>query len=67
MFRNILQFAEDLHVLSVVGLIFFFGFFVFVLIRVWRMDKTFVKKMASMPLEQKSPAEIYRRGQNNGQ
>lgn len=46
-----LKFFTDIH-LTILGLLIFFSFFVFVLIRVFAQSKELLKKMEQIPLDQ---------------
>jgi hypothetical protein len=51
MFSNYLTSIKDVEIFPVISLIIFFAVFVFVLIKVIRMDKTYINKMGNLPLE----------------
>jgi hypothetical protein len=51
MFSNYLTSIKDVEIFPVISLIIFFAVFVFVLIKVIRMDKNYIKKMGNLPLE----------------
>ncbi|MAT56686.1 MAG: CcoQ/FixQ family Cbb3-type cytochrome c oxidase assembly chaperone [Ignavibacteriae bacterium] len=51
MFSNYLTSIKDVEIFPVISLIIFFAVFVFVLIKVIKMDKTYINKMGNLPLE----------------
>ncbi|MBZ0180993.1 MAG: cbb3-type cytochrome c oxidase subunit 3 [Melioribacteraceae bacterium] len=51
MFSNYLTSIKDVEIFPVISLIIFFAVFVFVLIKVIRMDKTYINKMGNLPLD----------------
>lgn len=51
MFSNYLASIKDVEIFPVISLMIFFAIFVFVLIKVIRMDKTYINKMGNLPLE----------------
>ena len=52
MFKHYFEAVENVERGPVISLIIFFVFFIAMLIRLWKMDKGFVKKMENMPLEE---------------
>ena len=51
MYREVLQSIKGVDVFAVIALIIFILFFVLVAVRLLRMDKDHLKKMAQLPLE----------------
>jgi len=51
MFSNYLTSIKDVEIFPVISLMIFFAVFVFVLIKVIKMDKTYINKMGNLPLE----------------
>lgn len=57
MIRNVLQTIGGIEVYPIISLLMFFGLFATVLIWFFRVDKSHVKMMASIPLEDAQSAE----------
>ena len=54
MYKYILESVSQINWMGIAPLVLFFSFFMVMLIRVLREDKTHVSKMAQMPLEKDS-------------
>jgi hypothetical protein len=54
MFKYIVEQLPNSQVFGIFSLLFFFSIFVIILIRVWKSDKDYLRKMAHMPLESSS-------------
>ncbi len=53
MFNNYLQAIEGVDIYAIFSLLVFFVFFVFLIIWMFRVDKSYLKKMSSLPLDEK--------------
>lgn len=51
MYKEIMRSIEGVEIFPVIGLLLFIAFFVWMVIRVWRSDKSWLDDMASMPTE----------------
>ncbi|GJQ64714.1 MAG: hypothetical protein SCALA702_37670 [Melioribacteraceae bacterium] len=51
MFSKYLSGIEDVEIYPIIVLVVFFSLFVFVLVKVTKMDKALIDKMGNMPLE----------------
>lgn len=54
--QEALKFFTDIH-LTVLGLLIFFGYFVFITIQAFRMSKNKINYLGNMPLESEQPHE----------
>ncbi|MCB0834945.1 MAG: cbb3-type cytochrome c oxidase subunit 3 [Bacteroidetes bacterium] len=61
MFRNVLENIDGIEVFPIIALLLFVSFFTGVLWWLWKMDKTHIRRMEEMPLN--DDETIY---QNNG-
>jgi preprotein translocase subunit YajC len=50
--NQIMESIPGIQIFGVVALVLFFILFLFLIIRTWRADKQYLKKMSSLPLEQ---------------
>lgn len=57
MFKHYFEGAENIAVGPVISLIIFFIFFIVLLYWVFKVDKSFIKKMEEMPLNDTSVAD----------
>ncbi len=57
MFKHYFEGAENIAVGPVISLIIFFVFFIGLLYWVFKVDKSFIKKMEDMPLNDNSVAD----------
>jgi hypothetical protein len=55
MYKNVLRSIVDIEIFPVIGLAIFMGFFVMLLIYVFRMSRAHVHHMETMPCEPESP------------
>jgi len=60
MYREVLQSIEGIGVFAVIALIIFILFFVLVVVRLLRMDKNHIKKMAQLPLEPENNSQNFK-------
>jgi hypothetical protein len=60
MYREVLQSIKDVDVFPVIALIIFILFFVLVAVRLIRMDKDHLKKMAQLPLEPENNSQNFK-------
>lgn len=51
MYKNILQTIQDVEIWPIISLVIFFVFFIGILILVFRTDRSFIKRMEHLPLE----------------
>ncbi|MFH2036370.1 MAG: cbb3-type cytochrome c oxidase subunit 3 [Candidatus Zixiibacteriota bacterium] len=51
MIRDVLQSIGGVEIYAIMGLLLFFGLFLFILIRVIKMDKNELQKYSRIPLE----------------
>jgi hypothetical protein len=51
MYKQILQTIQNVEVWPLISLVIFFVFFVGILVKVILTDKTFIKKMEELPLD----------------
>ena len=51
MLSNYLSSIEDVSIFPIIGFIIFFSIFIFVIIKVIRADKKYLRKMETLPLE----------------
>ena len=49
---------EGVEIFPVIGLLLFIGFFVWMVVRVWRSDKGWLNEMARMPMRKDEELEI---------
>lgn len=54
MFKEILNSISGIEIWPIIGLFFFMGLFVAIVVWVFRLDKRFIKKMEEIPLEKDS-------------
>jgi hypothetical protein len=60
MYREVLQSIKGADVFAVIALIIFILFFVLVAVRLLRMDKDHLKKMAQLPLEPENNSQNFK-------
>ena len=60
MYREVLQSIKGVDVFAVIALIIFILFFVLVAVRLLRMDKDQLKKMAQLPLEPENNSQNFK-------
>jgi hypothetical protein len=60
MYREVLQSIKGVDVFAVIALIIFILFFVLVAVRLLRMDKDHLKKMAQLPLEPENNSQNFK-------
>ena len=60
MYREVLQSIKGVDVFAVIALIIFILFFVLVAVRLIRMDKDHLKKMAQLPLEPENNSQNFK-------
>jgi cytochrome c oxidase cbb3-type subunit 3 len=51
MISKYLSSIDGISIFPVIGLIVFFGLFIFIIVRTVRMDKKFITQMGNLPLE----------------
>lgn len=51
MISKYLSSIDGISIFPVLGLIIFFGFFIFIIIKTIRLDKKIISKMGNLPLE----------------
>lgn len=57
MFSKYLSGIEDIEIYPIIVLVVFFALFVFVILKVTKMDKALIDKMGNMPLEDETEIE----------
>jgi cytochrome c oxidase cbb3-type subunit IV len=60
MYREVLQAIKGVDVFAIITLIIFILFFVLVAVRLIRMDKDHLKKMAQLPLEPENNSQNFK-------
>ena len=51
MYKNVLESIGGIEIFPLISLIIFFLFFVFMIIWLFKVDKSYFKKMSNLPLE----------------
>lgn len=51
MFKHYFEQINDVALWPIISLLIFFTFFIGLLIWVWKVDKSFIRKMENLPLE----------------
>ena len=51
MYKNVLRSIIDIEIFPVIGLAIFMGFFVALMVYVWRMNRDYIKHMEEMPYQ----------------
>jgi cytochrome c oxidase cbb3-type subunit 4 len=64
MFKNVMQYAENVEILPILGLLFFFGFFVLIIVWALRLSKSFVEHGKNLPFDNKE--KVNNNGVSNG-
>lgn len=54
MYKNVLQSIQGIEIYPVISLIIFVLFFIMMFIWLWKMDKSYIKEMEALPLENNS-------------
>lgn len=65
MFNNYLQSIEGVGIYPIISLLVFFIFFVVMIVWLMRVDKSYIKKMSSMPLDNEENLYKNYSGDNN--
>lgn len=65
MFNNYLESIEGVGIYPIISLLVFFMFFVVMIVWLMRVDKSYIKKMSSMPLDNEENLYKNYSGDNN--
>ena len=65
MFNNYLQSIEGIGIYPIISLLVFFIFFVVMIVWLTKVDKSYIKKMSSMPLDNEENFNKNYSGENN--
>ncbi len=52
MLKHLFESVPGIQIYAIVVLLLFFAIFLLIIIRVWRTDKQYLKKMSELPLDQ---------------
>ena len=67
MFKNILSSVSGIEIYAITGLVIFIVMFSAVLIWLFKVDKTYIKKMEQLPLDNKNKDNLNLTGELNDQ
>ena len=67
MFKNILSSVSGIEIYAITGLVIFIVMFSAVLIWLFKVDKTYIKKMEQLPLDNKNKDNLNFTGEINDQ
>ena len=67
MFKNILSSVSGIEIYAITGLVIFIVMFSAVLIWLFKVDKTYIKKMEQLPLDNKNKDNLNFTGELNDQ
>ncbi len=59
MYKDVLRSIDDISLFPVIAILIFFVFFILLGIRVVKMDKKHVNKMAGLPLEEEENVSLF--------
>ncbi|MEM7513691.1 MAG: hypothetical protein AAF388_22385 [Bacteroidota bacterium] len=59
MYKDVLRSIDDISLFPVIAILIFFVFFILLGIRVVKMDKKHVNKMAGLPLEEEESTTLF--------
>ena len=59
MYKDVLRSIDDISLFPVIAILIFFVFFILLGIRVVKMDKKHVNKMAGLPLEEEDNVSLF--------
>ena len=64
MYKQILESIDGIGIYPIVTLIMFFVFFIVMILWLFNMDKTYLKNMAKMPLDQNEVSKKFKGNMN---
>ena len=67
MFKNILSSVSGIEIYAITGLVIFIVMFSAVLLWLFKVDKTYIKKMEQLPLDNKNKDNLNLTGELNDQ
>lgn len=51
MYKEVLRSIDSVGIFPVISFVIFFTFFIFLLVQVWRYDRSLMGKMSSLPID----------------